>query len=375
MEVGDECFLGNSFDKHGKSDESECLPCDDNSGFTCGGPWYLSVYQMIPENNVVITWNEPESDGGDPIDHYRVKFYDSAGTTLYEIPECDGSDPEIIASRTCIIPQYVFTSAPLNLQLGDQIRVAIQVANNYGISVLSEDSSSGYTFSSAPSAPSTTVRSGDGIDESSIVIEWDSLTGDETGDEEITQYQVYWDAGQLGINWFLIAQETLGEGVEVFSYSHTITSGISVGTSYQFKYRAFNKYGYSPFSAISTIVTANRPDRPSAVSSEIQGDNIVVTWEEPDDRGSAIEQYYVVYYAVDGRSYVHDNCNSESESLVTSRTCSFPLNDIVEISGVSTGDVIQFQVWARNGQGWSMASPKNTEGAAATIASTALAPA
>lgn len=80
---------------------------------------------MIPENNVVITWNEPESDGGDPIDHYRVKFYDSAGTTLYEIPECNGSDPEIIANRTCIIPQYVFTSAPLNLQLGDEIRVAI----------------------------------------------------------------------------------------------------------------------------------------------------------------------------------------------------------------------------------------------------------
>lgn len=122
-------------------------------------------------------------------------------------------------------------------------------------------------------------------------------------------------------------------------------------------------------------MTANRPDRPSAVSSEIQGNNIVITWEEPDDRGSAIEQYYVVYYAVDGRSYVHDNCNSESSSLVTSRTCSFPLNDIVEISGVSTGDVIQFQVWARNGQGWSMASPKNTEGAAATIESTALAPA
>jgi len=80
---------------------------------------------MIPENNIVITWDEPASDGGDPIDHYRIKFYDRAGTTLNELPECDGSDPEIISSRTCIISLYVFTSVPLNLQLGDQIRATV----------------------------------------------------------------------------------------------------------------------------------------------------------------------------------------------------------------------------------------------------------
>jgi hypothetical protein len=62
----------------------------------------------------------------------------------------------------------------------------------------------------------------------------------------------------LGGNFTAVSNQSLAT-------SALITLGISRGSSYRFRYKAYNEYGWSPYSDISTILVAQPPDKPTKI--------------------------------------------------------------------------------------------------------------
>lgn len=79
------------------------------------------------------------------------------------------------------------------------------------------------------------------------MITWTALSGTDTGSDPITSYLVYWDAGTSGSTWALLYTDTTP------ALTYTITSGITPGSTYQFKYKGVNQQGQGAFSTATSI--------------------------------------------------------------------------------------------------------------------------
>ena len=89
-----------------------------------------------------------------------------------------------------------------------------------------------------------------------IVLSWTALVaGTSTGGSSvsITNYELYWDQGT---NTFVTLTTT-----PLLTYTAT---GLTGGTTYQFKVRAINIFGNGAFSSILSVVAAQAPAQPSA---------------------------------------------------------------------------------------------------------------
>jgi hypothetical protein len=60
------------------------------------------------------------------------------------------------------------------------------------------------------------------------------------------------------------------------------------GEFYEFKYRAFNIFGYSEFSSATTIQAACEPEQIDQISFTIVNSDLRVEWSAPYDKGSAL---------------------------------------------------------------------------------------
>jgi hypothetical protein len=67
----------------------------------------------------------------------------------------------------------------------------------------------------------------------------------------------------LGGNFTAVNQASL-------TTSALITTGILRGSNYRFRYRAYNEYGWSPYSDIASILVAQPPDKPVKVPVILQ---------------------------------------------------------------------------------------------------------
>lgn len=89
--------------------------------------------------------------------------------------------------------------------------------------------------------------------ENTIVVEWLTLTGAETGDSEILSYNLYWDDASTNLDIELI---------DAIATTFTVT-GLVGGNNYQFKVRARNIYGYGAFSDVFLLQAADIPGKPN----------------------------------------------------------------------------------------------------------------
>jgi len=86
--------------------------------------------------NVIFTWNAPSSDGGAPVDYFRITFRAKDGTTHQYTASCPGTDPNIL---TCSVHMSVFWASPFLLLEGDPIIVIVEAHNEVGFSSPSDD--------------------------------------------------------------------------------------------------------------------------------------------------------------------------------------------------------------------------------------------
>ena len=112
--------------------------------------------------------------------------------------------------------------------------------------------------------------------DNSILLEWDVSTFDNTLGE--TGYSVYARIGTTGD--FLLSSNVSSDDFATANFTHNIT-GLSAGTNYQFKVRAFDSFATTPNSGFSNTVTTQTTDVtdlvPPSVPTDFTDSNITAT--------------------------------------------------------------------------------------------------
>lgn len=238
------------------------------------------------DTQATVSWTAP-NDNGSAITGYTVTW--SGGSQA-----CPGS-PCVISGLTNGT-SYTFTVA----------------ATNAGGTGPDSTASNAVTPAAVPDAPTgVSATGGDG----SATVTW---TAPADNGSAITTYTVSWSGG---------SQACAG--------SPCLITGLTNGTSYTFTVTANNGVGTGAASGASNAVTAaGVPDAPTTVSATAGNASATVTWTAPNDNGSTITGYTVIW------SGGTQSC-SGSPCLVT---------------GLTNGTSYAFTVTATNGVGTGPAS-------------------
>ena len=77
---------------------------------------------------IIITWADPEYDGGLPVEEYKVEVL-NANNRFEQLPAACGFDP---AFNSCIMKYTALARSPYNLKGGDLVQVRSSARNGQG---------------------------------------------------------------------------------------------------------------------------------------------------------------------------------------------------------------------------------------------------
>ena len=105
-------------------------------------------------------------------------------------------------------------------------------------------------------------------------------------------------------------------------------TGLTLGTTYEFKVEARNTNGFSLPSADFIILHATAPETPSAPSTTNSATDVYINWSAPDSNGASITSYTVTILQSDGSTFSEDivNCDGSDSTILTARQCKIPLS-------------------------------------------------
>lgn len=103
----------------------------------------------------------------------------------------------------------------------------------------------------------------------------------------------------------------------VLERSYTTNIELTTGRTYSFKVEARTWVGYSLVSQPVNILAAQVPNKPNSPTTQISGEDIVVTWTIPEDGGSSIIGYIITFRHNDGTSFSEDtDCNGLTADVI-----------------------------------------------------------
>jgi hypothetical protein len=165
---------------------------------------------------------------------------------------------------------------------------------------------------------------GSRTDDTRVEITWTEITlAAETGGSAITSYNLQWNSGDGSEDFVdLVGQEYS----EYTSTSYLLNSGVVAGTTYKFRLRAQNKWGFGGFSDIADIEASAAPGQVAAPTTEISGTNARISWTTPDEFGSSITTYTIEIMTTLG-TYVEETayCDGTQASIVSALYCEIPI--------------------------------------------------
>ena len=239
----------------------------------------------------------------------------------------------------------------------------MSASNGRGSSLISDANSVGVNVETVPHqmiAP-TQASSTSYI---AVAIEWEAVIAPENGDSGILSYIVYWDAG----NGAFI--ELVGETSQFTATTYTITTGITTGSTYQFKIKAVNKWGTGSFSPTNlSVLAASVPLQMTSPVTSIQASDggVKIDFIKPDERGSPITAYKIEVKDSLG-SFKQDlvNCDGSLSSIVTSLSCVIPMSSLRGLTfNLAFSALVEARVTAVNSIGES--TPSEVDSSATTI--------
>jgi Bacterial Ig-like domain (group 3)/Fibronectin type III domain len=233
-------------------------------------PGAPTAVQDTPRDGAVsLSWTAPASDGGDPIQSYRITPY--VGTT----------------AQTPIVTGSAGTSRIVT-GLTDGIAYTFTVAATNGVGTGPDSTASAPVTPAPATAPGVPTGVQGTSRDGAVGLSWTAPGSD--GGSSITGYQI---TPYIGQN----AQTPILTGSAATSQ---IVSGLTNGTAYTFTVAAINSAGTGAASAASAAVTpaaATAPGAPAAVQGSPADSSVNLTWTAPaSDGGSSITSYRVTPY-------------------------------------------------------------------------------
>jgi hypothetical protein len=294
------------------------------------GTWSFTVAAQAPgaPSNVSITssgnhsatigWTAPSSDGASPITGYGVQYstdystWPSASSTFHTSTATTGTVTGLTNGT-----YYYFRVAAINAKgTGD-----------YGYS-----SSPAYPQPSAPGPPTGVgATAGNG----QALVSWTAPT--DNGGAAVSGYDVEYSSN-AGSTW-ASASSTFHANT---STTQTV-SGLTNGTSYQFRVAAINTHGTGAYSTPSTAITpvAGLPGAPTGVMAAAGDAQASVHWTAPSNNGGATITGYDLESSSDGGSAWSPTSNDFHTNPATTQV----------ITGLENGTTYEFRVAAINTQG------------------------
>ena len=181
----------------------------------------------------------------------------------------------VVTARKCSVPMTTLrTLLGPNVARDSLIRVRVRAVNAKGTGLYSELNTAGATIETEPTNLSQVSIDVPSTSNTATKVVWTALTGSARGgwDVAITRYEVYWDEAKTPTVWVSLANTTALE---------TVKTGLAGGTIYQFKVRAYNKYGEGLFTGSASVNTSQPPETPAAPTLEVVGAHVKVSWVRP----------------------------------------------------------------------------------------------
>lgn len=206
---------------------------------------------------------------------------------------------------------------------------------------------------------------GSATDNTQVEIEWTALTTDaeKGGNTAITSYGVQWDQGTGTY------VELIGESSAYTGLSYIVTTSITEGTTYEFKIRAKNKWGWGDYSSTFSILAATVPDQVATVTTSIETttEGVQVTWVAPSDNGAAITAYLVEFSDLETTevwSTELTHCDGSNSTVITDLGCLVSMNLLTAApTSLVLDELVTVRVSAINSKGTGATSDENTVGA------------
>ena len=257
---------------------------------------------------LTVTWQSPADDGGEPVTGYDVEWSDDGfGRILGSL----SAGPD---ARELTIPQ---------LTNGVEYSVRVAAHNDVGAGPWSTPPAPA-TPAMVPGAPrEVAIEAGS----QQLTVTWQSPADD--GGEPVTGYVVQWRGPGEDFS-------DTERRATVTAPRHQIT-GLANGTTYTIQVRAVSLVGTGP-PASDSGVPFTVPGVPASLALRSGQDNLLASWEEPDDGHSPITGYLVQWKAVG-----EDFSDTERRATVTA-----PRH---QITGLASGTEYTVQVAATNAAG------------------------
>ncbi len=274
------------------------------------------------DTQVTLTWTDP---GDATITKYQVRY--KAGT---DFPDDDPTTWGDIAGSGASTVTHTVTGLTNDTGYVFQIRAV----NSAGVGAESDAATATPEPPSPPDRPTgLSAAAGDG---------GATLTWDDPGDASITHYRYQqWYRATSG-NWVNMGWVTIA-GSGASTVSHDVT-GLTNGTQYRFRLRAYNALGSSPQSNWATVTPTPPPPpaKPTGFDAEAGDTQVTLTWTDPVD--ATITKYQVRYKA--GTDFPDDDATAWGD--IAGSGASTTSHDV---TGLTNGTQYVFQVRAVNSGG------------------------
>lgn len=296
--------------------------------------------------NVVISWSAPDLRGG-TIQGYTLKIRQSDDTT-YTVDSVNC--PTTTTTTSCTIPMTVFTSSPYLLEAGDLIVSVIAAENEFDVGAFSTPNTAGEVAQTIPDDPTQIPFKVNGATLSTAFsIEMPAIPNGEDGESAITSYALYWNSGSGSVFTALV-----GEASDSTARVYPLT-GATEGTTYRFKYKAKNIYGFSAgYSGHVDILAAIEPSAPTGISATIDANSkLHIDWTAPSNNGAAISEYLIEIKDSNGAYQTEStHCSGLNTDVLANSECFVPLTHLENTYNLQVGDTVFIRISAENSQGW-----------------------
>lgn len=251
-------------------------------------------------------------------------------------------------------------ASPFLLTYDTLVRAKVLARNERGWSVPSDPNSSGARVQVEPLAMNAPTR-GDVTGPTQIEVNWSSLTTPEDGGSAVLSYHLQYDAGSNAVNWI----DVIGLSPDSIATNVIVSSNIESGTTYGFRVRARNIFGWGPYSAVTYIKAAREPDVPAAPTTSIDSETggVEIAWIAPDERGDTITSYLIEIANKAGDSWTtHASCDGSLPSVIEALRCVVPMSALTqEPFNYVFDDLVVVRVSAANSFGFGAKSPASDE--------------
>ena len=278
----------------------------------------------------------------------QIRQLDGGYTT--ENTHCAGNDAQVLQDMACVVPISVLISAPYNLPYGSEIWAKVSAQNIFGSSEAGEGN--GAIILTTPTAPEA-YNYVPGTTNTQVTIAWP--TPYENGGSPIIDYTISY--AKVGEDF-----QQLADSITANQYTAT---GLEKSQHYKFIVKARNAEGFGPYSEEVIVVVSMVPDAPNmpVTSFAKDPDRVIITWEEPFDRGAQITGYKILIAQSDG-VYAEEltYCDGSQAGIISQLSCSIPSAQLMASPhSLTLGSIVHVKVIAINFHGDSDESAVSSE--------------